>query len=561
MRRKKLSSVFLIAAFLFTIVLPVAIPQPADAAVIDTVATEMGEVYTCIDPAEKGAIVTAKGNINNLTVLSDAELDAIVAPLLTKAVTDKYISLVDPTGVDTARARMKVFAKAIASFYYSSDATTLNADLTTFKATFGADFHLLFDVPGDPADIDDLFQLLLESRKELPGAVIPHIVVITTGDNAALLAVMPNIMKSGLNAALAKSKLNARITALGWSGDILIDQQQAMANKIDSGFPGQLALMKAAVRSRTKLYNYVAGSPLTLIPTPGGVGSVTLAAGSVTQYRVKIFDKDATGLLKWNSSSATVGELNATELATTGFPIITGKTAGNTVLAGSRTADTSNWVVKLNVTYTSGGGGGGGGGGSVTVIPPKTTEEEKEVKEPEVKEPNIVSFNDIQGHWAEAKIKSLQQKGIITGYPDGSFQPDKTISRAEFLAMIIKAFNLTGTDGKTFSDTVNHWAKDVISIAIHNGIAAGYNEESFGPDDPITREQMAVVIAMVKHLTGNGTSKTFTDADLISAWAKVSVDAVTESGLMTGYENNTFDPQKPATRAEAAVVIYNMINK
>ncbi|MEN6390016.1 MAG: S-layer homology domain-containing protein [Syntrophomonas sp.] len=207
------------------------------------------------------------------------------------------------------------------------------------------------------------------------------------------------------------------------------------------------------------------------------------------------------------------------------------------------------------------GGGGGGGGGSVTTTTKK--EEPKEVKESDVKAPNphVTAFNDIQGHWAQAKIISLQEKGIITGYPDNTFRPDNSITRAEFLTMIIKAFNLTGTDGTTFSDTINHWARDVISIAVHNKIASGYDQNSFGPNDPITREQMAVIIAMVKNLNNNGSGKTFTDSELISAWARSSVDAVTASGLMTGYQDNTFDPKKSATRPEAAVVIYNLIDQ
>lgn len=216
------------------------------------------------------------------------------------------------------------------------------------------------------------------------------------------------------------------------------------------------------------------------------------------------------------------------------------------------------------VAYTPAAAPGGGGGGGGGVTPNK--EEQKEVKEPDVNEPavnshnlNILAFNDIEGHWAQAKIKSLQEKGMITGYSDNTFRPDKTITRAEFLAMIVKAFKLTGTEGTAFSDTVNHWAKDVISIAVHNGIASGYDKNSFGPDDPITREQMAVIIALVKNLNNNGSGKAFTDADLISAWAKVSVDTVTASGLMTGYQDNTFDPKKSATRAEAVVVICNLV--
>ncbi|MEN6391309.1 MAG: S-layer homology domain-containing protein [Syntrophomonas sp.] len=542
MRRKSLSSVFLIVAFLFTIVSPVAIPQPANAAVIDTISAEMATIYTYLDSTDKTNIDTARGNIASLT---DTQWDAILTPLLTDEVKAKYGG-----DADAARTSMKKFATGIAEFYYSSDSTDLTTRLNAFRAAWEADFHLLFE---KDMTMDILFDLLRDSRTELPGAMAPYAATLSLGTNTELLDKIPDVMKDAMTAALAGTEFKNRMDLLHWDANTLVKSQQIMAKIIDTDLAGELGLVRATVRAYTKLYD----STGTQVPTPLGVATITMIAGTAAQYHVKIFNRE-TLLLAWNSGTPAIGEM----AVSSGVLTLTAKSAGNTLITGYRAGGSdpaSDWLLKINLTVTSGGGGGGGGGG--TVIPPKK-EEPTVVKEPEVKEPaKIVPFTDIQGHWAEQQINRLHEQGIVTGYPDNTFQPGNKITRAEFVAMMIKAFNLTGTDDKVFSDTANHWAKDIVSIAVHNGIAVGYDEQTFGPDDPVTREQMAAIIAMTKHLISGAAGKTFTDADLISAWAAASVNAVTGLGLMTGYPDNSFQPQGWATRAEAAVVIYNAINK
>jgi hypothetical protein len=164
------------------------------------------------------------------------------------------------------------------------------------------------------------------------------------------------------------------------------------------------------------------------------------------------------------------------------------------------------------------------------------------------------AFADIAGHWAEAYIAEMVGEGIISGYPDGSFKPDGKITRAEFAALIVKGFSLTGSSGKVFNDTKDHWAKDFIAIANAKNIVNGYSETSFGPDDPITREQMAVMVVKAAKLIDKG-SKTFADSSSISEWAEEAVAIATGSGIITGYPDNTFKPQGNTSRAEAAVVL------
>lgn len=167
----------------------------------------------------------------------------------------------------------------------------------------------------------------------------------------------------------------------------------------------------------------------------------------------------------------------------------------------------------------------------------------------------VINLNDIAGHWAEANIKILINASAIAGYPDNSFKPDNNITRAEFATVLVKAFKLQPQNGKVFADTANHWAKEYIATANANKIINGYSDTLFGPDDFITREQMAVMIINAAKLSSTNAGKTFADNALISDWARDAVDKASGNGIISGYSDNTFKPHANATRAEAVTVI------
>ncbi len=171
-----------------------------------------------------------------------------------------------------------------------------------------------------------------------------------------------------------------------------------------------------------------------------------------------------------------------------------------------------------------------------------------------------ISFSDIDGHWAETAIEELTAQGSIGGYPDETFRPDRPITRAEFVSVLVKALDLPSTDSSTaFSDIENHWARDDINIAVANGFINGYNDNTFKPDDPITREQMANIIVKAAKLEVSSEESSFADNDDISPWVRGSVTAAVDNGLMGGYPDNTFNPRGQATRAEAVTVIMKLI--
>lgn len=164
-------------------------------------------------------------------------------------------------------------------------------------------------------------------------------------------------------------------------------------------------------------------------------------------------------------------------------------------------------------------------------------------------------FSDIDGHWAEAAIQKMANSGVASGFPDAAFRPDNKISRAEFAVLIVKAFDLEITSGKVFSDTSQHWAKDQIAAANAYGVVNGYNDSTFGPDDPITREQMAMMIVKAAKLLISPGTLNCRDSAQVSSWAKDAVATAYAKKILSGMPDGSFKPQDHASRAQAIIVL------
>lgn len=172
----------------------------------------------------------------------------------------------------------------------------------------------------------------------------------------------------------------------------------------------------------------------------------------------------------------------------------------------------------------------------------------------------VPALTDIKGHWAEAGIQALVKAGVIDGYQDGLFRPEASVTRAEFVSMIVRAFHLTATGGAGFSDTGSHWAKDAIAITSALGIVVGYEDGTFGPDDNIIREQMAVILARAAHLASANSGLDYKDSGDVSAWAQGLLAALTAKGVLNGYEDGTLKPKAFSTRAEAVVITIRILD-
>ncbi|WP_161601451.1 S-layer homology domain-containing protein [Paenibacillus luteus] len=172
------------------------------------------------------------------------------------------------------------------------------------------------------------------------------------------------------------------------------------------------------------------------------------------------------------------------------------------------------------------------------------------------------NFSDIAGHWGEERIKQAAKNGIVSGYPDGTFKPNRTVTRAEFAVMLLNTLKLQGEGTKlNFTDgaDIGAWAQIAISLAVREGWMNGYDDGSFRPNAEITRAEMAVVIAGVlgKPFGANAVTHFSDDAD-IPLWAKSSVAAVQQAGIMQGKDAGQFVPQDRATRAEAVTVLLKL---
>ena len=169
------------------------------------------------------------------------------------------------------------------------------------------------------------------------------------------------------------------------------------------------------------------------------------------------------------------------------------------------------------------------------------------------------AFSDIGSHWAKDAIEKMAGSGIVSGYSDGSFKPNKVVTRAEFAAMLVKVNNLPVASGKVFKDTANSWAKDYISTAYAAGIVKGLSDTYFGADQPITREQMAVMVDKVAQLKATDAKVSFTDAKKISKWSKEYLTIAVQNDLMKGYPDGSINPQGKTTRAEAVSVLSKIV--
>ncbi|MCR8746916.1 S-layer homology domain-containing protein [Romboutsia lituseburensis] len=175
---------------------------------------------------------------------------------------------------------------------------------------------------------------------------------------------------------------------------------------------------------------------------------------------------------------------------------------------------------------------------------------------------NAQPLSDIDNHWAQSTIEKFVNQGYISGYKDETFKPNQNMTRAEFVTILNNVFGLTNKSNKVFNDTKGHWAKESIDIAVTNGVCEGISKTKFNPNGKITREETAAMLANYKKISDYALDKTntFNDKNNISNWSKASVEGVLEKGYMGGYPDTTFRPKNSITRAEAVVTLDNVIN-
>jgi len=173
--------------------------------------------------------------------------------------------------------------------------------------------------------------------------------------------------------------------------------------------------------------------------------------------------------------------------------------------------------------------------------------------------PKPLVFSDIAGHWAEKQINGWIEKGLAKGYPDGSFKPDFSITRAEFITLVNKSFGFTGSAPVHFTDVSStDWFFKEVSKAITAGYISGYEDGTLRPDTEISRQEVAIILSKLLKLktpeNKNAVSR-FKDLESIPEWSEDPVNAVVANGYMAGYPDQTYQPERAITRAEAIVTL------
>lgn len=176
-------------------------------------------------------------------------------------------------------------------------------------------------------------------------------------------------------------------------------------------------------------------------------------------------------------------------------------------------------------------------------------------------QPLIAGFRDISGHWARSEIARLSQKGIVNGFQDATFQPDRAVTRAEFATMLIQSMRASGKRVGTYSGKASfadlpkrHWAYNNLGLAYELGIVRGYTNRMMKPDQPITRAEMAVMVARANNILTNSISTSRYRDVPTNHWAAPAIEALSARRWLNGY-GTQFKPNGIATRAEVVVVL------
>ena len=171
-------------------------------------------------------------------------------------------------------------------------------------------------------------------------------------------------------------------------------------------------------------------------------------------------------------------------------------------------------------------------------------------------------INDIDGHWAKADIEKFIKLGYVKGYEDNTFRPENQITRAEFIKLVNKVFNLTEKANPNFEDiSSKDWYYEDLRIAVKYGYINGYEDNTFRADNPITRQEAMKIITTLKNNKDVNLDKIYKYSDFkdIDYWAKEYVEGAIEAGYIRGYENKLIKPKGNIKRAESITMLNRLI--
>ena len=171
----------------------------------------------------------------------------------------------------------------------------------------------------------------------------------------------------------------------------------------------------------------------------------------------------------------------------------------------------------------------------------------------------LPNFSDTGTNWAKKLISEMAAKDIVKGFPDGKFLPAKGVTRAEFVTILANTLGWTSESTELkFKDSVPSWAAGSIASAVSKGVVSGYANGTFKPNRVITRAEMSVIIDKALGLPKSNTPSNYKDAKVIPLWAVQSIRN-TKAALVLQGSGNKFRPQDIANRAEATAVMAKVL--
>jgi parallel beta-helix repeat protein len=191
---------------------------------------------------------------------------------------------------------------------------------------------------------------------------------------------------------------------------------------------------------------------------------------------------------------------------------------------------------------------------------------QKAIISPYIVKPDVdmTSFSDLNLHWAEPFIRSLVSLNLTSGFADGTYKPDTAMTRAQYAALIVKAFNLApkGYFVNFFDIPANYWAYQSIQAAAQAGFVGGFSDGTFRPQENVQRLQ--VIVSLVNGLAlpaaHGSVLQNFTDSQTLPKYARTAVATATQQRIVVNYPDpKKIEPKREATRSEVAAMVYQAL--
>ena len=250
------------------------------------------------------------------------------------------------------------------------------------------------------------------------------------------------------------------------------------------------------------------------------------------------------------------------------------KAAGDAklTLADALLSDTDGKALPLSYSLPALIAQGSTGSGSTGETPGADDKKSDDDKKSEEEQPadttqeevKAGSFRDVTStHWAFASVERAAELGLVTGYSDGTFQPDTHVTRAQFVLMLWRMCGKpAAAKAASFADASADWYQDALSWAVEKGYVNGLSDTRFGPDTPITRQQAMAILFRLNggqsgtELTLTGIyEQTFADSTTIAAWAKDATWWAVYHELVSGVGGSRIAPEANASRAQIAAIL------